>query len=336
MEVMVRQILIHVSCWVTLVQAKWGCAQPSVPTLRGRHCGWHTTLSADETDWHDLRFRGVSLLFGVDAVTRLRGSHAAVLGIGGVGSWVVEGLARSGIGCLTMVDLDDICISNTNRQLHTLGNTVGRPKVEVMAERVQQINPECDVYTVHNFFSETTADAILDSAHAPQRPFNVVVDAIDGVAEKCRLIVGCRRRGIPIVVSGGLGGKADPTQFREVDMAHATGDGLVKRVRSTLRQRYGYPKGADGHQPHRSKKWGLPCVSSPEVPRFVPVPSDTCNEQRGRTCDTGYGTFCPAAGALGFALAAAATRMLVKPQRQQRQQQEKKEQKLEPPKVATS
>jgi len=323
---MVRHMLIHVSCWIAFSQ---GYMRVSVPTSRGRHYRWRATLSAasdqragpvefDDTDWHDLRFRGVSLLFGVDAVNWLKESHAAVLGIGGVGSWVVEGLARSGIGSLTLVDLDDICISNTNRQLHTLGHTVGRPKVEVMAERVRQINPECDVCTVHDFFCETTADAILDAAHAPQRPYNVVVDAIDGVAEKCRLIVGCRRRGIPIVVSGGLGGKADPTQFREVDVAHATGDGLIKRVRTTLRQRYGYPKGAEGHQPHRSKKWGLPCVSSPEVPRFVPFH----DEQRGRTCDTGYGTFCPAAGALGFALAAAAVRMLLKSQQRQQLHQQ--------------
>jgi len=207
-----------------------------------------------DTDWHDLRFRGVGVLFGRAALSRLRGARAAVLGIGGVGSWVVEGLARTGLGGLTLVDLDDICISNTNRQLHTLSHTVGRPKVDVMAERVGYINPECDVDTVHDFFAEETADLILDR-HA----YDVVIDAIDSVSEKARLIAGCHRRGIPIVVSGGLGGRSDPTMFREVDMARAEGDGLLRRVRSELRKKYGFPAG-NVRPPHR--KWGVPGANS--------------------------------------------------------------------------
>lgn len=261
----------------------------------------------DEPDWHDLRFRGVGLLLGAEALARLRGARAGVLGIGGVGTWVVEGLARSGIGGLTLVDLDDVCISNTNRQLHALSHTVGRPKVEVMAERILQINPECRVDAVHAFFCEETADTILERQH-----LDVVIDAIDDVAEKCRLVDQCRRRGIPIVVSGGLGGKFEPTQFCEADITRVEGDGLLKRVRSTLRKRYGYPAGKN--QPRkRGKKWGLTCVFSPEPPRFVAVGTECESNQVGarRSCNTGFGTFCPAAGALGFALAAAATKMIL-------------------------
>eukprot|EP00438_Fugacium_kawagutii_P034961 Skav202199 [mRNA] locus=scaffold2207:11391:28870:- [translate_table: standard] len=176
---------------------------------------------AEQQELQRLRFRGVSLLFGAPALHRLKRAHAAVLGIGGVGSWVVESLARSGIGGLTLVDLDEICISNTNRQLHTLANTVGRPKVDVMAERVRLINPECEVQTVQDFFVEETEGDILDS-----RPFDVVVDAIDGVANKCRLIYACRERQIPIVMSGGLGGKADPSMFREDDITRVHGPKL--------------------------------------------------------------------------------------------------------------
>mmetsp|Transcript_145965 Transcript_145965/g.466525 ORF Transcript_145965/g.466525 Transcript_145965/m.466525 type:complete len:355 (+) Transcript_145965:176-1240(+) len=259
----------------------------------------------DETDFHSLRFRGVGLLFGGDAVARMRGARAAVLGIGGVGSWVVEALARSGIGALTLVDLDDICVSNTNRQLHTLSSTIGRQKVEVMAERVRQINPDCSVHCVNDFFVEETADAILD-AH----PLDVVVDAIDSVTEKARLVDACQRRGIPVVVSGGLGNRANPTMFREADMTLAHGDGLLRRVRTKLRKDFGYPEG-DGYPPKLS--WDVPCVFSPES---LPLQTaDDASSDDGpparRTCDTSYGTFCPAAGTLGFALAAAATRLVM-------------------------
>jgi len=172
-----------------------------------------------------------------------------------------------------------------------------------MAERVGYINPECDVDTVHDFFAEETADLILDR-HA----YDVVIDAIDSVSEKARLIAGCHRRGIPIVVSGGLGGRSDPTMFREVDMARAEGDGLLRRVRSELRKKYGFPAG-NVRPPHR--KWGVPCVSSLEPTRFVPPSEEGEGELPARrTCDSGYGTFCPAAGALGFALAATAMRIV--------------------------
>eukprot|EP00434_Breviolum_minutum_P015538 symbB.v1.2.013682.t2/scaffold971.1/size148033/10 len=193
-----------------------------------------------------LRFRGVSLLFGAAALRRLKDAHAAVLGIGGVGSWVVESLARSGIGGLTLVDLDEICISNTNRQLHTLSDTVGRAKAICLLqlspvqpcschEAVRLINPHCKIETVQDFFVEETECDILDS-----RPFDVVVDAIDGVANKCRLIYACRERQIP-----------------------GSGDGLTRRVRSTLRSKYGFPSG------EKSKRWGIPVVYSPETPKLV-------------------------------------------------------------------
>ncbi|CAK9027230.1 unnamed protein product [Durusdinium trenchii] len=195
-------------------------------TCRSRQVAYD--VDDPEQELQRLRFRGVSLLFGVPAFQRLQNARVAVLGIGGVGSWVVESLARSGIGALTLVDLDEICISNTNRQLHTLMDTVGRPKVDVMAERVRLINPECKVDTVQDFFVQETESQILD------RQLDVVVDAIDGVANKCRLIYACRERHIPVVVSGGLGGKADPTQFCEDDITRVHGDGLTRRVRNTL------------------------------------------------------------------------------------------------------
>lgn len=261
-----------------------------------------------EPSMYDLRFRGVRLLFGRAAAERIHNARVAVLGLGGVGSWVVEGLARSGFGALTLVDYDDICISNSNRQLHTLQQTVGRLKVDVMAERVKQINPECEIDVVHDFFSEETAKRILDL-----HKLDAVVDAIDGVADKCMLIDACRKRGIPIIVSGGLGGKTDPGQFRADDMSRAEGDGLIRRVRSTLRSRYGFPKG-DGT---RSRKFGVQCVYSPEKPRLDACAAGALLAARaggaGRpNCDTVYGTFCPAAGAIGFLLASTATEAVLR------------------------
>ena len=166
----------------------------------------------------EFRFGGIGRLFGVDALARLRAAHVCVVGIGGVGSWTVEALARSGVGQLTLVDLDEICISNVNRQLHALNADVGRAKVEVMAERVRGINPECDVRPLPEFFTESNAEALLNTR------YDFVVDAIDSLANKCRLIALCRDKKIPIVTCGGAGGRQDPTQVRVADLADTSHD----------------------------------------------------------------------------------------------------------------
>ena len=258
----------------------------------------------EPTDFHSLRFRGVRRLFGASALETLRTAHVAVLGIGGVGSWVVEGLARSGVGALTLVDLDDICVSNTNRQLHTLQGTVGKLKTEVMAERVKQINPECRITTVHDFFVEETESDILDASH-----FDAVVDAIDSVAEKCRLIHGCRTRGIPVVVSGALGGKVDPSLFCEADITKVEGDGLIRCVRSMLRSQYDYPAGNNNYR--KVEEWNIPVVFSREKPKRCSLTEDGDDLIGRKTCDNNFGTFCPAAGSLGLTLSAAATKIIL-------------------------
>src|ERR1041385_2178876 len=130
----------------------------------------------------DFRFGGIGRLFGVDALARLRAAHVCVVGIGGVGSWAVEALARSGVGQLTLIDLDEVCVSNVNRQLHAIDEAVGRPKVEVMAERARGINPDCRVQAVTEFFTEANAERLLNAS------FDYVVDAIDSVGNKCRLL----------------------------------------------------------------------------------------------------------------------------------------------------
>src|SRR5436190_9909783 len=145
---------------------------------------------------YEARFNGIGRLYGKAGLQLLQQAHVCVVGLGGVGSWAVEALARSGIGRLTLVDLDEICVTNVNRQLHALAGEVGRPKVEVMAERVRGINPECGVQPIMEFFTERNAVALLD-----MRP-DAVLDAIDNVSNKCRLIALSHQKGIPLVTCG--------------------------------------------------------------------------------------------------------------------------------------
>ena len=246
----------------------------------------------------DFRFGGIGRLFGVDALARLRAAHVCVVGIGGVGSWAVEALARSGIGRLTLVDLDEVCVSNVNRQLHAINAEVGRPKVEVMAERVRGINPECDVRAVPEFFTESSANALLST------PYDSVVDAIDSLANKCRLIALCREKSIPLVTCGGAGGRRDPTAVRVADLAFTTHDRLLQKVRETLRRDFGFPRG--------EREFGIDAVYSPEPLVYPARDGSVCAQREASAsgqslklnCDSGFGTATFVTGTFGFAAAA--------------------------------
>jgi tRNA A37 threonylcarbamoyladenosine dehydratase len=197
------------------------------------------------------RFDRIGRLVGDDGMTRLFRSHVMVIGLGGVGSFAVEALARSGVGNLTLVDFDRVCVTNTNRQLQALQTTVARPKAAVLAERAAQINPQCTVRPLATFYQEKNADALL-----ADRP-DFVVDAIDNVKAKCHLIATCRARGIPLVVSTGASGRIDPTAVRVVDLAETKVDPLADACRRVLRQKYDFP--ARG-------RFGVPSVFSSEPP----------------------------------------------------------------------
>lgn len=240
------------------------------------------------------RFGGVARLVGTAGAARLRAAHVCVVGIGGVGSWTVEALARSGVGALTLVDLDEVCVTNVNRQIHALDGTVGRAKVEVMAERARLINPECRVAAVAEFFTEANAARLL----APE--FSFVVDAIDTVANKCRLLALCRERKLPVVSCGAAGGRLDATAVRVADLADVTHDRLLAEVRKRLRQEHGFPPAG--------RKLGVPCVFSPEPP-VTPEPP-ACAEAGLESgppprlnCEWGYGSAAFVTGAFGFAAA---------------------------------
>lgn len=218
------------------------------------------------------------------------------MGIGGVGSWAVEALARSGVGALTLVDLDEVCVSNVNRQLHALDGEVGRTKVAVMAQRVKAINPECVVRAVPEFFTAATMDEIM------QPSFHGVLDAIDNVANKCLLLARCRAMKIHLVTTGGAGGRRDPTAIRVADLALTTHDGLLQAVRKKLREDFGFPR-------EPKQLFGVDCVFSAE-PQVYPQSDGTVCAQREAgsdwrlNCDSGYGSAAFVTGAFGLAAAA--------------------------------
>jgi tRNA threonylcarbamoyladenosine dehydratase len=252
---------------------------------------------------HLERFGGLGRLFGAGSLEKLAAAHVAVVGLGGVGSWTVEGLARSGVGRLTLIDLDDVCVTNTNRQIPALEGNLGRPKAEVLAERVRLINPSSEVEIVMEFLTAANADRLLAPA------FDVVVDAIDGMTNKANLIGSCVRLGRRCVTVGGAGGKRDASQLRIGDLGEARGDELLKIVRKKLRRDHGFERGEGNH-------YGVRCVFSPEHPTY-PWADGTCNakpEPGGNLkldCASGFGTAVWVTGAMGLAAAQEAVRWIV-------------------------
>jgi tRNA A37 threonylcarbamoyladenosine dehydratase len=199
----------------------------------------------------DRRFDRMGRLVGDDGMQRLTRSHVMVVGVGGVGSWAAESLVRSGVGTLTLVDFDDVCITNFNRQVHAVEGRVGEPKAGVMAERMRQINPSADVRVMACFYSAETADAILSSLP------DFVIDAIDCVTSKCHLLAECRNRGIRAVCATGSGGRLDPTRIAVADLSETDVDPLARAVRRILRRDHGFP-------PEGGGAFGIPAVFSRE------------------------------------------------------------------------
>jgi tRNA A37 threonylcarbamoyladenosine dehydratase len=231
---------------------------------------------------HDPRFGGLARLYGTDGLQRLLQARVCVVGLGGVGSWAAEALARSALGHITLVDLDDVCLSNVNRQLHALEGAFGRPKVEVMAERIRAIHPACDVQAMAEFFSATTEQEILSDG------FDFVLDAIDQVTNKCLLIARCRQKEIPVVSVGGAGGRRDPAAIQVADLARTSHDALLQQVRKKLRDDHGFAREA-------KTPFGVPCVFSTEAAAPPAAPG-----ARRVTCDNGYGTASFVTGTMGL------------------------------------
>ena len=244
----------------------------------------------DQPDF-ERRFGGITRLYGAAALQRMCAAHVCVVGIGGVGSWAAEALARSGIGRLTLIDLDHVAESNINRQIHALEQTLGQAKVLAMAERITAINPHCVVHTIEEFVSPDNVTELLPACDA-------VIDAIDQVRAKAAIIAFCRAAGIYVVTTGGAGGRSDPTRLVVDDLSRTTQDALASKVRALLRKEYGYPR-------EPKTKFDVECVYSPEqLVRPAEAGCDVGDEElQGLNC-AGYGSSVTVTASFGFAAAA--------------------------------
>lgn len=240
------------------------------------------------------RFGGVGRLYGEDAARAFAAANVCVVGVGGVGSWAVEALARSAVGQLTLIDLDMVAESNANRQIHALDDVWGKAKVEAMRERVHAINPACRVRTVEDFVTEGNLEELL-AGH------DVIIDAIDQVRVKVAMAAWSVAKGIPLVMAGGAGGKQDPARIRMDDLARTEQDPLLARVRAQLRKLHGFPK-----DPKR--RFGIQTVYSSE-PLQRPVACETGEAPQGLSC-AGYGSAVCVTAPFGFLAASAALGIL--------------------------
>ena len=241
-------------------------------------------------------FAGIGRLYGKEAFALIQNMHVCVVGIGGVGSWVVEALARSAVGKITLIDYDTISLSNMNRQIHTLSNNIEKKKCIAMQERVKQINPGCEVNIIDDFITlENMADFL-------SRDYDYVVDAIDSIKFKAGLIYYCKRNKIPVITIGGAGGLTDPSVIKVADLSKTYNDALAAKVRSTLRDQYNFTKNS-------KRRFGIECIFSGQQQLYPKEDGTVSHEKPGihgvsLDCRFGYGAASFVTGTFGFIAAA--------------------------------
>lgn len=251
------------------------------------------------------RFGGLERLYGPETLRSLVGAHVVVAGIGGVGSWCAEALARSGVGRLTLIDMDHVAESNINRQLHALTDTLGQSKINAMAARVRGINPHCGLHLIDDFVTPENVAEVLAGG------VDVLVDCTDQASAKIAMILEARRRKLPIVVCGGAGGKTNVLALRAGDLSVSLNDALLAKLRNTLRRHHGYPKGSDskGKALKRVPKMGVRVLwfDQPAI-----LPAQWVDPQplelggvglQGLSC-AGYGSAVAITASMGMAAAA--------------------------------
>jgi len=249
------------------------------------------SVSVTEADL-ERRFGGVARLYGEAGAARIRASHIAVAGIGGVGSWTAEALARCALGHITLIDMDHVAESNTNRQIQALGDAYGRSKIEAMAARIAAINPAARVDQVDDFVT-------VDNALQLIAGFDAVIDCTDQVNAKAALIAAARRVRMPVVTCGAAGGRVDPLRIKRGDLALITGDPLLSKVRQRLRRDHGFPK-SEGRRPN---KFQVLAVYSDEPVR---IPARLAADPSGGLACSGYGSSVVVTATMGFVAAATA------------------------------
>ncbi len=253
------------------------------------------------------RFGGIDRLYGRGALASFSGAHVTVVGIGGVGSWAVEALARSGIGRLTLIDADDLCVSNTNRQLPALEGQYGRAKVEAMGERCRAINPGIVLDLKVQFLTPSNLDHLLGT------PCDVVLDACDSFRSKVEAIAYCRRRKQPILTVGSAGGRSDVTQIRVRDLSRTEHDAMLSLIRRKLRGEFNFPKNNDRY-------FGVPAVYSLENVRYPQADGSVCgirplldkDAALKLDCGAGLGAATHVTGAFAFAAVGKVLEILLK------------------------
>jgi tRNA threonylcarbamoyladenosine dehydratase len=248
------------------------------------------------------RFGGVTRLYGAAGLAKLQGAHIVVVGIGGVGSWAAEALARNAVGIITLVDLDMINESNFNRQIHALDGNIGKDKIAAMRERILAINPSCNVRLIEDFVTLQNASKMLDFH------YDCLLDCVDDARAKTILASVCKAVKTPIIMSGSAGGRLDPTRIKVADLSMVTNDKLLAKVRNQLRRDHGFPKASNSK---KSAKFNVQCVYSdepiiqPEIACETDVTSIT-----GLNC-AGYGSSVCVTAPFGFTAAQLAINCIV-------------------------
>jgi tRNA threonylcarbamoyladenosine dehydratase len=270
----------------------------------------------DETPYRlHRRFDRLGRLYGDGAVERLMGSRVVVFGLGGVGSFAAEALARSAVGHLLLVDFDDVCVTNANRQLQALKGAIGKPKAELLRDRLRLVNPQARIDSAVTFYNAERSEALLTPPWPGAGPYDFVVDCIDNMTAKAHLIAACKSRGIPIVSSMGAAGKLDPTKLQIADLSRTVVCALARELRRILREQYGFaprgtPMGVTAVYSNEPRHWpreltydqgqGFRCV--------CPKKSDEHSCERRTLID---GTVAFVTGAFGLACASHVVNSLV-------------------------
>lgn len=246
------------------------------------------------------RFSGIARLYGETALAKFRDAHVCVIGLGGIGSWATEALVRSGIGHITLMDMDDICLTNTNRQLHAMEHTIGDLKTTAMAQRLKMINPECQVAVIDDF---VCVDNLAHYFDPQKNVFDFILDAIDTVKDKAAFLAYCKRQKLNVIMVGGAGGKKDPTKITIADLAKTVHDPLASKVRERLKYDYGVNKNSKG-------KLGIPCVFSSEQVMYPQPDGQVCRSKKTAMgtqkmdCSAGLGAITTVTATFGFAAVA--------------------------------
>jgi len=253
------------------------------------------------------RFSGLVRLYGQEGLSKISKARVCVIGIGGVGSWIVEALARTGVNHITMIDLDDVALTNINRQIHALDSTLDQSKIETMQARVSDINPDCEVTLIEDFVTNENVDTYIPSPSI----YDVVIDAADSVKAKAAIVARCKRLKIKAICIGGAGGQLDPLLITKADLAKTIQDPLLAKVRSELRRNYNFSK-------NPKRNFGVECVYSSEQLKYPTADGGVSQSKQisqgasKMDCTTGFGAFVGVTACFGFVAASRAIAHITK------------------------